>query len=466
MRLTRLTASDVHGYLPIDVSFDKELTFLIGLNGSGKTTALRLLMGLLTPAIDELAKIEFKHAEVQIQTESGEISVSAERGAGSLILRTTNVNGELRLDPPTLELLTSSSRRDEERVHPLFRSMSQNEVFVAIRNIATPMFLGLERRLFQEDRFGENNSDINRRRELFIRRQFFEDIEPLSGVVGAGLTDVLMLVRDTMSEIRAKQEKLDRDLRERILMSAVRFTPTQFDTFQPPTMLAINRYRERREELREAAKLLRLPLEDVQVSLDSFFSEMDELARELIPEAHALADESEVKSDENVQKRTNALMTWVVNKNQVDRILENFKQFETYASDREALHATIDRLLELLNKFLIQTGKSVEITDSDRMVVRRRDGKTQNPAALSSGERQLCVMLGHLALNPLLSGSGVFIVDEPELSLHLSWQEIFVDSVRAANADVQMIFATHSPAIILDKDSHCRSLVAGRQHVA
>jgi len=462
MRLTRLSASDVHGYLPIDVEFDKELTFLIGLNGSGKTSALRLLMGLLTPAVDELAKIEFGRAEVLIQTEVGEVSITAERDQSGLTLRTTNVDGELRVDPSSLEILTAPSRRDEERVHPLFRSIMQNNVFVSIRTIATPMFLGLERRLFQEDRFFESNSENARRRDILIRRQFFDEIEPLSGVTGAGLADVLILVRDTMSEIRAKQEKLDRDLRERILMSAVRFTPTECDTFQPPSMDVINRYRSRREELREAAKLLRLPLDDVQVSLDTFFSKMDELGSELLVRKHTPAN----KDDEKAVQNANALMTWLINKNQVDRILENFKQFETYAIEREALHSTIDRLLELLNKFLVQTGKSVEITDSDRLIVRRSDGKVQSPAALSSGERQLCIMLGHLSLNPLLSGSGIFIVDEPELSLHLSWQEIFVDSVRAANSDVQLIFATHSPAIILDKDSNCRSLKVGRSDVA
>jgi energy-coupling factor transporter ATP-binding protein EcfA2 len=461
MRLTRLTASKVHGFLPIDVEFDPKLTFLIGLNGSGKTSALRLLMGLLTPSVDELAKIEFSRAEVRIQTDAGEVSISAERDQRGLTLRTTGVEGELLVDAPSLEIITAPSRRDEERVHPLFRSILQNDVFVGIRKIATPMFLGLERRLFQEDRFMESNSELARRRDILVRRQFFEEIETLSGVTGAGLADVLILVRDTMSEIRAKQEKLDRDLRERLLMSAVRFTPTEFDTFQPPSMDVINRYRSRREELREAAKLLRLPLDDMQVSLDTFFRKMDELGSKLVGK-----NSKKNNNDGKTAQDANSLMTWLINKNQVDRILENFKQFETYATDRESLHSTIDRLLELLNKFLVQTGKCVEITDSDRLIVRRSDGKAQSPAALSSGERQLCIMLGHLSLNPLLSGSGVFIVDEPELSLHLSWQEIFVDSVRAANSDVQLIFATHSPAIILDKESNCRSLQVGRSDVA
>ncbi|MNZ78825.1 hypothetical protein D3C78_974140 [compost metagenome] len=67
---------------------------------------------------------------------------------------------------------------------------------------------------------------------------------------------------------------------------------------------------------------------------------------------------------------------------------------------------------------------------------------------LSSGESQILIMLAHLVLNKGLPRNGVFIVDEPELSLHISWQDMFVESVQAANPDLQIILATHSPAII------------------
>lgn len=44
--------------------------------------------------------------------------------------------------------------------------------------------------------------------------------------------------------------------------------------------------------------------------------------------------------------------------------------------------------------------------------------------------------------------SGIFVVDEPELSLHLSWQKIFIDKVLEVNKNIQLIFATHAPEII------------------
>ena len=41
-----------------------------------------------------------------------------------------------------------------------------------------------------------------------------------------------------------------------------------------------------------------------------------------------------------------------------------------------------------------------------------------------------------------------FIIDEPEVSLHLIWQRVFIDKMIEARKDIQIIVATHSPEII------------------
>ena len=111
------------------------------------------------------------------------------------------------------------------------------------------------------------------------------------------------------------------------------------------------------------------------------------------------------------------------------------------------------------NNFFVQTKKSVSVGKKGLLVVSiEGDPEERSVEALSSGERQLLVMLAHLSLNPNLTDSGVFIVDEPELSLHIDWQEKFVEAIREANPNVQLILATHSPAIILDRDDACRAL--------
>ncbi|GBQ13317.1 hypothetical protein CFR78_14335 [Komagataeibacter rhaeticus] len=40
------------------------------------------------------------------------------------------------------------------------------------------------------------------------------------------------------------------------------------------------------------------------------------------------------------------------------------------------------------------------------------------------------------------------MADEPELSLHIDWQENLVPSLKKINPNSQVIFATHSPDIV------------------
>jgi predicted ATPase len=41
----------------------------------------------------------------------------------------------------------------------------------------------------------------------------------------------------------------------------------------------------------------------------------------------------------------------------------------------------------------------------------------------------------------------IFMADEPELSLHISWQRNIVSAIRSINPNAQIIVATHSPEI-------------------
>ena len=41
-------------------------------------------------------------------------------------------------------------------------------------------------------------------------------------------------------------------------------------------------------------------------------------------------------------------------------------------------------------------------------------------------------------------------MDEPEISLHLSWQEILLNHIRDVNNNSQIVIVTHSPAIVMN----------------
>ena len=42
---------------------------------------------------------------------------------------------------------------------------------------------------------------------------------------------------------------------------------------------------------------------------------------------------------------------------------------------------------------------------------------------------------------------GILFIDEPEISLHVSWQQQLIEAIRTLNSRCQIILATHSPGI-------------------
>lgn len=64
--------------------------------------------------------------------------------------------------------------------------------------------------------------------------------------------------------------------------------------------------------------------------------------------------------------------------------------------------------------------------------------------SLSSGERQLL----YLFLEAMGAEYNTVLMDEPELSLHVDWQQRLLQSMQALNPDMQLIVATHSPEIL------------------
>lgn len=66
-------------------------------------------------------------------------------------------------------------------------------------------------------------------------------------------------------------------------------------------------------------------------------------------------------------------------------------------------------------------------------------------AKLSSGEKQLLILF----IETLLQRRKpyIFLADEPELSLHISWQRNIISAIKSINPEAQIIVATHSPEI-------------------
>lgn len=100
---------------------------------------------------------------------------------------------------------------------------------------------------------------------------------------------------------------------------------------------------------------------------------------------------------------------------------------------------------QIVSSFLNK--KRVKVSEDGELIIRSLAQKEQNLEThlLSSGEKQIVILLTQALLwedKPV-----VYIVDEPELSLHVSWQGKLLKSLQDLAGRIQIIVATHSPDI-------------------
>ena len=85
-------------------------------------------------------------------------------------------------------------------------------------------------------------------------------------------------------------------------------------------------------------------------------------------------------------------------------------------------------------------------------------GNDREIITLSSGEKQILILFTYIKFNNQLGK--IFIIDEPELSLHPKWQENFLEGIKTIMPkNTQLLFATHSPSIVGKNKSYCKILL-------
>lgn len=99
----------------------------------------------------------------------------------------------------------------------------------------------------------------------------------------------------------------------------------------------------------------------------------------------------------------------------------------------------VDRLFAETRKTIVRTENEIRFSQM---------GETLVPYQLSSGEKQMLVIL----LTVLVEDRQPYVLfmDEPEVSLHVDWQEQLIDLILQLNPNVQIILTTHSPAVIMN----------------
>ena len=163
-----------------------------------------------------------------------------------------------------------------------------------------------------------------------------------------------------------------------------------------------------------------------------------ELLRKKHSETSEEVNNLHIGMSEYIEKKIQSSQNKTTSKSK-DTILDEIKKkVASISIERENLLSPFTTLANLISD--IYQHKGIILTDNFGV------GNTEeaiSSAKLSAGEKQLLSFICYNAF----SHSSPFIIDEPELSLHVDWQRNLIPILLSQKTKNQIIIATHSPFI-------------------
>ena len=130
-----------------------------------------------------------------------------------------------------------------------------------------------------------------------------------------------------------------------------------------------------------------------------------------------------------------------------NRIIQTLQSGEANAAEKaQEISEPKRKFQDIIDSLFADTGKKIVRTENE--IRFSQIGETLVPYQLSSGEKQMLAIL----LTVLVEDNRPYVLfmDEPEVSLHVEWQQRLIDLIRELNPNAQIILTTHSPAVIMN----------------
>ncbi|MFA0484417.1 AAA family ATPase [Vibrio sp. 10N.222.55.B11] len=445
MRLLSFSAKKVHDYMDFDIDFNRDVNFLIGSNGSGKTTAIKMIKALLSPSLIDLISISFESCSLRVERNGKPRTIEFVRTSKKSNEYAASYDGEKHTfifpDHLQRDLIHYDVERNENLSLEL-DALSDNPVFNKIRKLPTPIFLGVDRKN------GNGNTPSPRAfREAFISPNRHRSI--VKGLLGNALLETQLMIQDSYKGIRNLEEKQGGVLRDSILRSSFKFSSFNPEdlTTQDKKWMQANQLINKKAEINRALRKIVSVDDSLSTEVDSFFDSLEKLLYEL-----------KTSGDD-----AGFSLNWLMNQAQIKRISELVDVIDSYDQKIQDIYKPVNEFASTINKFFIDSEKRISIDPVGRIMVHINNRKlAYNVDCLSSGERQLLIIIANVLFNKFRNSlspkKSVIIIDEPELSLHMRWQEMFSEIILETSPETQFILATHSPDIVGELTNKCKKV--------
>ena len=414
-----------------DVDFNEDITFLYGSNGCGKTTILNIVTSIVTGKICELFFYDFKIIKLKYSNNDNVDVIEIKRKQDDKNRLKIIFEGRNE----TISKLDNLNFQSSRRKILLKEYFHENNILEDISRLFNYVYLPLSRSAYVDP-------IRSSRKNFWIEEEEIE--EELYVTKDASLTRVQELIVNKILTINNEVNRLNNNFRDKILKTSINIY-SEKKNFSDMMNEIENSNEEKILEIQESylniMTNLKLINEKEIEKYNNFFS--------------SYIKKYEQITDENDGKVKHFPINLVLQYSEISKIRKVVELAQQMEKDKKQAEKPLELFCSTLNSFLSRPGdidsKNIIIETIGQPGVYFKIPNNQNKLSvqkLSSGEKQLIIFFANLIFGVNDRKNGIFIVDEPELSLHLTWQKLFIEQTLKINNNIQLIFATHSPEIV------------------
>ncbi len=444
--ISRISVERLHDQLDVDLKFTSGLNIVYGKNGTGKTTILHLIANALELDFKRFAYLQFH--KISIENNRGQIVSIVKDGQSSL--------PKVLIDDSLTSFGDSSPALSEAEVAALREVIGGRSTYLpAFRSV-------LERTRTDSAQYYYRTGELSQPEfEEIVEREY------------ASLKDLaLQSAGPTTFESRPLRDEAQATAQKTVLCRQWfgRFVPV----IRYPSVADVDEAltEEWRNAQFEVSRREQRMFEEIFVKVFRTVAgtetptNVEDNENLLVSIADLLKDQESQLATTESQDIYDSLLTAVrsIESTKIalggidNSLLDIYRQVleRRNKERRTAFQRSLD-FESSVNKFLdnktLKIGQQT-VSRSRRSRIRSavavsaEGGQSYGLSALSSGERQVLTMLYSASRTKFQSG--VFLIDEPELSLHIDWQRIVLRELQSQSFGRQIIACTHSPEVGAD----------------
>lgn len=402
MYIENIKITGLFKYLNYDIPLNSGINIIHGINGKGKTTILNIITNILNGDLTKFYYLSFK-----------EILITFDNGYLKIYRDTTNKSNKINFDYNIAgDEFIKKDVKNTNSIRALLNRINIEPLLLPAQRVSIQETYHLDRELEYEYRYN---------RRIQSRDRFYRD-ERNVFQPNPKMVDILSIPREIIERARRFSHVT--------ATSFSKFDNNLFEQFFEKTLFPQTTNVQKQFTEEAVVKTI----DEIKSQKEAYFFKYKKLFNQskILEKLESVITNDEIYLSDQIDSFLSLYLKNIKQKNKV---------ISKYITPFSNLEKILNSLLDGKN---IKISMNEEIRNIFKIFTEANDEIAVEH--LSSGEKNLLLIFFHFLFE--VKDNTLFMIDEPELSLHIDWQYSIIKFFQEYSDDNQIFVVTHSPDIM------------------